>query len=75
MGKDREIQDLSLWEDAQKMIAKAQREGIGLVWDRLKDQTPHSTFCEQGLTCNKCVGRWPQEKIRSLRRRRRPTSP
>ena len=55
MAKEREIHELSPWEDAQKMIAKAKREGIGLVWDRLADQTPHCTFCEQGLTCNKCV--------------------
>ena len=55
MAKEREIHDLSPWEDAQKMIAKAQREGVTLIWDRLKDQTPHCTFCEQGLTCSKCV--------------------
>ncbi len=55
MAKEREISDLSPWEDAQKMIAKAGREGVNLVWDRLKDQTPHCTFCEQGLTCSKCV--------------------
>ena len=55
MAKEREISDLSPWEDAQKMIAKAGRDGVNLVWDRLKDQTPHCTFCEQGLTCSKCV--------------------
>ena len=37
MAKEREISDLSPWEDAQKMIAKAEREGVNLIWDRLKD--------------------------------------
>lgn len=55
MAKEREIHDLSPWEDAQKMIAKARREGVSLVWDRLGEQAPHCTFCEQGLTCSKCV--------------------
>ena len=35
MAKERELEDLSPWEDAQRMIAKAQREGVNLVWDRL----------------------------------------
>ncbi|ACV68522.1 anaerobic carbon-monoxide dehydrogenase catalytic subunit [Desulfohalobium retbaense] len=56
MSKEkRSIEELSLWEDAQRMIAKAQREGVETVWDRLEEQTPHCTFCEQGLTCQKCV--------------------
>mgnify|MGYP003616354421 FL=1 len=55
MAREREIHDLSPWEDAQEMIAKARREGVNIIWDRLKDQTPHCTFCEQGLTCSKCV--------------------
>ena len=55
MLKDTKPQDMSLWDDAHKMIEKADKEGISLVWDRLQDQTPHCKFCDQGLTCNKCV--------------------
>ncbi len=55
MIKDREINELSPWDDARQMIAKARNEGVNLVWDRLADQTPHCTFCDQGLTCSKCV--------------------
>ena len=55
MLKDRSLDDLSLWDDAARMLKKAQDEGIDTVWDRLEDQSPHCTFCEQGLTCNKCV--------------------
>jgi carbon-monoxide dehydrogenase catalytic subunit len=55
MLKDTQPHDMSIWDDAQRMIEKADREGISTVWDRLEQQTPHCTFCEQGLTCNKCV--------------------
>lgn len=55
MLKDTKPQDMSLWEDAQQMIEKAERDGVTTVWDRLEDQTPHCKFCDQGLTCNKCV--------------------
>ncbi|BAH76069.1 anaerobic carbon-monoxide dehydrogenase catalytic subunit [Solidesulfovibrio magneticus] len=56
MAKDtRTIEELSPWEDARRMLAKAKDEGIATVWDRLAEQTPHCTFCDQGLTCNKCV--------------------
>ena len=56
MAKDtRTIEELSPWEDARRMLVKAKDEGIATVWDRLAEQTPHCTFCDQGLTCNKCV--------------------
>ncbi|KHK04498.1 anaerobic carbon-monoxide dehydrogenase catalytic subunit [Desulfovibrio sp. TomC] len=56
MAKDtRTIEDLSQWEDARRMLYKAQNEGIATVWDRLAEQTPHCNFCDQGLTCSKCV--------------------
>ncbi len=49
------IADMSIWEDAQKMIAKAQRENIETAWDRLAQQTPHCNFCELGTTCKNCI--------------------
>jgi carbon-monoxide dehydrogenase catalytic subunit len=56
MARDtRTIEELSQWEDARRMLYKAKEEGIATVWDRLAEQTPHCTFCDQGLTCNKCV--------------------
>ena len=56
MAKDtRTIEELSPWEDARQMLRKAREEGIATVWDRLAEQTPHCSFCDQGLTCNKCV--------------------
>ncbi|GAB7079436.1 anaerobic carbon-monoxide dehydrogenase catalytic subunit [Megalodesulfovibrio paquesii] len=47
--------DLTMWDDAARMIEKAREDQVTTVWDRLEDQTPHCKFCEQGLTCNKCV--------------------
>lgn len=49
------IDDLTIWDDAKKMIAKARTEGITTVWDRLQAQTPHCTFCELGTTCRNCT--------------------
>lgn len=51
----RTIDDLTIWDDAKQMIRKAQKEGVETVWDRLEQQKPHCTFCENGLTCQKCV--------------------
>jgi len=55
MSKKIPTKEKSMWEDAQQMIRKAARDGVNTVWDRLEDQTPHCTFCDQGLTCSKCV--------------------
>jgi anaerobic carbon-monoxide dehydrogenase catalytic subunit len=51
----RTVDDLTLWDDAKRMIEKAGRDGVETVWDRLEEQTPHCLFCESGLTCSKCV--------------------
>ncbi len=45
---------LSIWEDAQRMIEKAKRDGVETVWDRFAQQTPGCRFCELGLTCRNC---------------------
>lgn len=48
------VEQLTIWEDAQKMLVKARREGIETAWDRYATQSPHCTFCELGLTCKNC---------------------
>lgn len=48
-------EELSIWPDAHKMIEKARREGVETVWDRLEEQQPTCRYCDQGLTCQKCV--------------------
>jgi carbon-monoxide dehydrogenase catalytic subunit len=51
----RPVEELSIWADARAMLAKARRDGVQTAWDRLEAQTPHCTFCDQGLTCKNCV--------------------
>ncbi len=53
--KEKNIQDMSMWEDAQKMLLKAQKDGVETAWDRLAQQTPHCKFCELGTTCKNCI--------------------
>ncbi len=48
------VEQLSIWDDAQKMLTKARRENIETAWDRYAVQSPHCTFCELGLTCKNC---------------------
>jgi len=47
--------EMSIHKDAQAMIIKARKDGVETAWDRLQEQTPHCTFCEQGLSCRNCV--------------------
>ena len=51
----RSLEELSLWDDARTMLEKAAAEGVETTWDRLEKQKNHCVFCEQGLTCQKCV--------------------
>lgn len=53
--KELNIDDLTIWDDAKEMLAKAKAEGIATAWDRLQDQTPHCHFCELGTTCRNCT--------------------
>lgn len=53
--KQRAIEDMSIWEDARRMLQKARDEGVETAWDRLEQQTPHCLFCELGTTCRNCI--------------------
>ena len=53
--EERGIEELSIWEDARRMIAKAKADGVNTVWDRLHEHRGHCKYCEQGLSCSKCV--------------------
>ena len=57
MSEKKELtpQEMSIHKDAQAMIIKARKDGVETAWDRLREQTPHCTFCEQGLSCRNCV--------------------
>jgi len=53
--KIRNIEDMSIWEDAHQMLRKAERDGIETAWDRLEQQTPHCKFGESGVCCRICT--------------------
>ncbi len=53
--KKKPIEEMSIWEDAQLMLKKAERDGIETAWDRLEQQTPHCTFGESGVCCRICT--------------------
>ncbi|MFH7319057.1 anaerobic carbon-monoxide dehydrogenase catalytic subunit [Desulfurivibrio sp. D14AmB] len=53
--KKKSIAEKTIWEDAAKMLVKAERDGVETAWDRLETQTPHCKFCELGTTCRNCV--------------------
>ncbi len=56
MAKEpRPVEELSIWEDAHKMLIKARKEGIETAHDRLDQQTPHCKFCELGVSCRNCT--------------------
>ncbi len=49
------IEDMSIHQDAQAMLAKAKADGVETAWDRLQQQTPHCNFGEGGVCCRNCV--------------------
>ena len=50
-----DINEMSIWDDARRMLEKARKDGVETAWDRLAQQTPHCRFCELGTTCRNCV--------------------
>jgi len=52
---EKKISELSVWDDAQRMLSKARREEIETVWDRLAKQSPHCKFGESGVCCRICT--------------------
>ncbi len=53
--KKKPVEEMSIWEDAQQMLRKAERDGIETAWDRLQQQTPHCKFGESGVCCRICT--------------------
>lgn len=46
---------LTMTQDGQLMLAKAQRDQVETVWDRHEAQQPQCGYCEMGLSCRICV--------------------
>jgi carbon-monoxide dehydrogenase catalytic subunit len=55
MPEKKDVQELTICSDGQKMLKKAKADGVTTVWDRYEGQVPHCNFCEQGLSCRNCA--------------------
>ena len=52
---EEKVQERTIDETAQEMLRHTLREGIETVWDRYEMQQPQCTYCESGLSCNRCA--------------------
>ncbi len=52
---EKEFGKYSMHRDTWQMLARAQREGIETVWDRLEAQEPQCGYCALGLSCRNCA--------------------
>lgn len=55
MGARIRTNDKTSWDDARKMLRKAESEGLSTAWDRLAEQRPQCRFCELGTSCRNCA--------------------
>ncbi len=53
--KKLDIKSASIWDDAQYMLSKAEKEGVETAWHRLMQQKPHCKFGESGVCCRICT--------------------
>ena len=54
MMEQKDVQELTICSDGQKMLEKARADGVVTVFDRYAWQDPHCGFCVQGLSCRNC---------------------
>ncbi|GAB4259340.1 MAG: anaerobic carbon-monoxide dehydrogenase catalytic subunit [Thermoleophilia bacterium] len=54
-GNGKKQAHFSVTQDAQVMLAKAERDLVETVWDRFEAQQPSCGFCETGLSCRICA--------------------
>lgn len=55
MLMEKEVEELTVCSDGQKMLEKAKADGVTTVWERYENQSPHCNYCEQGLSCRNCA--------------------
>ena len=49
------VAELTIWDDAQKMLVKAREEGIKTAWDRYAAQSPHLEVVKAGKIRGFCA--------------------
>jgi len=55
MSLNNKYKTLSIAEDCQLLLQKAEKDQIETVWDRYENQLPQCGYCEMGLSCRICV--------------------
>ena len=51
---EKKFEKLTITEDGQLMLKKAEKDQIETVWDRYQSQLPQCGYCEMGLSCRIC---------------------
>ncbi|MGE0086055.1 MAG: anaerobic carbon-monoxide dehydrogenase catalytic subunit [Desulfococcaceae bacterium] len=51
---EKKFEKMTITEDGQLMLKKAERDQIETVWDRYQSQLPQCGYCEMGLSCRIC---------------------
>lgn len=47
--------DLTITQDGQLLLKKAEQDQLETVWDRYQSQLPNCGYCEMGLSCRICT--------------------
>ncbi|NTV41903.1 MAG: anaerobic carbon-monoxide dehydrogenase catalytic subunit, partial [Syntrophobacteraceae bacterium] len=53
-GNGKKYEKLTITQDGQLLLNKAQRDQVETVWDRHESQLPQCGYCEMGLSCRLC---------------------
>ena len=48
-------EELTITEDGQKLLKKAEKDQVETVWDRHQAQQPQCGYCDMGLSCRICA--------------------
>ncbi len=52
---DKKFEDLTITQDGQLLLEKAEKDQVETVWERLQTQQPQCGYCDLGLSCRICI--------------------
>jgi anaerobic carbon-monoxide dehydrogenase catalytic subunit len=52
---DKKFEDLTITQDGQLLLAKAEKDQVETVWERHQAQQPQCGYCDLGLSCRICA--------------------
>lgn len=53
-GNGKKYEKMTITQDGQLLLSKAERDQVETVWDRHDAQMPQCGYCEMGLSCRLC---------------------